>query len=47
MIENNSETQNCVNIEDILTALDELSKILMAKFGKKSKTEKSKQISGK
>jgi hypothetical protein len=36
MIENNSETQNRVSIEDILTALDELSETLVDRFGKKT-----------
>lgn len=36
MIENNSETQNRVSIEDILTALDELTETLVDRFGKKT-----------
>lgn len=36
MIENNSETREGVNIEDILSALDELTETLVDKFGKKS-----------
>lgn len=35
MLENNSETREGVNIEDILSALDELTETLVDKFGKK------------